>query len=206
MVEQLQASDQWSYYQAKGIKATVLEMEGDLLTRLGRAGPVPPGTSTGENAARYRQEQEAIKAKAADETRASQRHLEQHEILSRSVTLLQVSIAVIAISVLTRRRHFLWLSVALGGARRLFHGGRADLSPAFGGSIIAGRRRVIGHRGRIITRRGTLVIDRIGLGVHHLLRRRGVNDLLLRIIGLRFIDRRMLDGRGPGRWRSGRRR
>jgi len=36
MIEQIQASDQWSYYQAKGIKSAVLESKIDLLKTLGK--------------------------------------------------------------------------------------------------------------------------------------------------------------------------
>lgn len=122
MVEQLQASDQWSYYQAKGIKATILESERDLAARLGH--PLPPDASAGTTAARERAEQDTLKAKATAATDASRSHLERHEILSRAVTLFQVSIAVIAVSVLTRRRHFLGFAafLALAGGWFLVEG------------------------------------------------------------------------------------
>ncbi len=107
MIEQIQASDQWSYYQAKGIKGAIAETERDLLGQLGK--PMPPANDPDK----YKREQERIKAAADAKINESRLHLERHEILSRAVTLFQVSIAVIAISVLTRRRRFLLVSIAM---------------------------------------------------------------------------------------------
>jgi hypothetical protein len=114
MVEQLQASDQWGYYQAKGTRATIIETEQDLLRQFGK--PTQPSPQD----EKYRQEQAQIKADANAKTEASESHMDRHEILSRSVTLFQVSIAVIAVSVLTRRRHFLLLSVAMAALGGFF--------------------------------------------------------------------------------------
>lgn len=104
LIEQLKASDQWSYYQAKGIKASIAELK-----------------SNKEEAAaaleKYKKEQEEIKVEAQKAEAASKQHLEQHQIIAKSVTLFQIAIAISAIAVLTRKK-YLWLSsilIAIGG-------------------------------------------------------------------------------------------
>lgn len=106
MMEQIEASDQWGYYQAKGTKALVKESEQRILTQLGA-----PDAAAEQKIAKYREEQEAIKAEAAQKAALSRQHLARHEILSRAVTLFQVAIAITAITILTKRRRFLFVSV-----------------------------------------------------------------------------------------------
>ena len=108
MMDQMQASNQWSYYQAKSIKANVLSSKMELLTALGKeAEPKDVGKLAG-----YKKEQAAIQAGAEEKQNESRLHLHVHEIMARSVTLLQVAIAIGAISVLTRRRRFWFVSLA----------------------------------------------------------------------------------------------
>ncbi len=107
MIEQIEASDQWGYYQAKGIKAMVAESERDILRQLGKDAGKSPDPD------KYKKEQEDIQKDAQEKVEAAKRHLVQHEILSRAVTMFQVSIAVIAIAVLTKRRPFALLSAAM---------------------------------------------------------------------------------------------
>ncbi len=105
MLEQVRASDQWGYYQAKGIKALIVENQ------------TKPDA---EKLARYKQEEESIKAGAEKLSQASERHMEQHEITARAVTCFQVAIAMIAIVILTKRRRFLIFSIGLGIAGFVF--------------------------------------------------------------------------------------
>lgn len=114
---QAQASDQWAYYQAKGIKAVVFEAQKGLLT--GADKPVPADTE--KNIARYKDEQQEAKKKAEefeherDEKGKEADHLiHQHHYFAYSVALLQVAIALGAVAALTRKR-LAWLgSTALG--------------------------------------------------------------------------------------------
>jgi hypothetical protein len=110
MLEQIHASDQWNYYQAKGIKAAVLNSKIELSSALGH--PAPPKDS--EKAAEYKKEQEAIFEEAREKEKASQAHMRAHLIFARGVTLFQVAIAVSAISVLTKRRPFWYLGIFFG--------------------------------------------------------------------------------------------
>jgi hypothetical protein len=110
MLDQIRSSDQWNYYQAKGIKASLLVTKTELLSSLGK-------TVDEKDLAKlegYKKEQETIKEEAEEKQRASEAHLQQHTILSRSVTMFQVGIAVGAISVLTKRKSFWFASMVFG--------------------------------------------------------------------------------------------
>ncbi|MFC4233455.1 DUF4337 domain-containing protein [Parasediminibacterium paludis] len=105
VIEQIKASDQWSYFQAKGIKAEIMAMRVDL----GR------GDST--KIITYKTEQTAIAEKAAEHEKESALHAEKHKALSKAVTFFQIAIAISAIAILTRRKQlwFISLLLALGG-------------------------------------------------------------------------------------------
>lgn len=108
MISQIKASDSWSYYQAKGIKASILQNKMQILSELGKT--VSPKDE--EKVNDYKKEQDEISEKAKELEKESENHLKIHEIFARSVTLLQVAIAIAAITVLTRRKKFLFVSFA----------------------------------------------------------------------------------------------
>lgn len=110
MLDQMHASDQWGYYQSKGIKAAVLATRVDILKALGK----PADARDEEKLATYKREQDEISRRAEERERASEAHLARHAILARGVTLFQVAIAVAAIAALTRRRHFFAVGIAFG--------------------------------------------------------------------------------------------
>ena len=110
MLEQIHASDQWNYYQAKGIKAAVLTAKIELLSGLGKT----PDEKDRTKAADYKVEQEEISRSAKEKEAASQQHMHLHVIYARGVTLFQVAIAISAISVLTKRRTFWFVGIAFG--------------------------------------------------------------------------------------------
>ena len=93
VIEQIRASDQWAFYQAKGIKDEILSLSNS-----------PDKES---RSAKYKSDQAEIQKKAKESEDASHAHLERHEILARAVTLFQISIAISAIAILTKKR-FLW--------------------------------------------------------------------------------------------------
>lgn len=107
MIDQLAASDQWGYYQAKGVKSAVLSSKSELLQALGHA----PQGGDAEKLKRYDEEQNEIKRAAEEKQTAASLHLQSHSIFARSVTMFQVAIAVSAISVLVRRRLFWFISL-----------------------------------------------------------------------------------------------
>ena len=114
---QAQASDQWAYYQAKGIKAVVFEAQKGVLAAADKS--VSPDIE--KNIARYKDEQQEAKKKAEefeherDEKGKEADHLiHQHHYFAYSVAMLQVAIALGAVAALTRKR-WAWLgSTALG--------------------------------------------------------------------------------------------
>ena len=110
MLDQIRSSDQWNYYQAKGIKLNLLKTKNELLTALGK-------TADAKDLAKvekYEKQQEESMTEANEEQKKSEAHLRQHTVLSRSVTLFQVGIAVGAISVLTKRKSFWFASIIFG--------------------------------------------------------------------------------------------
>lgn len=105
LIAQMKSSDQWAYYQAKGIKSEIAASEGRVLASVGHQ-PVPDDDK--KKAERYTKEQEAIKQTAEEFQKESEEHLDKHMTLSRSVTIFQVSITLAAISVLMKKK-LLWL-------------------------------------------------------------------------------------------------
>jgi hypothetical protein len=114
---QAKASDQWSYYQAKGIKGAVAEASRTSFEAAGK--PTPDRFA--EKAARYEHEQSEIQAEAQklekerDEKTAEADHLlHSHHHFAVSVAFFQVAIALGAVAALTRNR-LVWLgSLAIG--------------------------------------------------------------------------------------------
>lgn len=115
LISQLQASDQWALYQAKGIKAGVLSDKIEVLAALGK--PVPPGDKSPE---KYAQEQKEIQDEARKLETERVEHLDHHVKLATAVTMFQICIAVSAISVLTQKRTFWWVSLVFGGVGVFF--------------------------------------------------------------------------------------
>jgi Domain of unknown function (DUF4337) len=107
MISQIEASDQWSYYQAKSIKASVLDAKMSL------AGT--PNESDQSKRDRYEKEQEEIKTEAEHKEAAAKSNFHRHEVFAGGVTMFQIAIATAAISALTKRRRF-WIVSLLFGA------------------------------------------------------------------------------------------
>ncbi len=97
LIQQIKASDQWSYYQAKGIKGEVASLK-----------PAKDSSAI----LKYKGEQKTIKENAEGFEKKSETLLEQHIVLARSVTLFQIAIAISAISILTRKK-ILWYAAIL---------------------------------------------------------------------------------------------
>jgi hypothetical protein len=121
---QSQASDQWAYYQAKGVKGAIQEAVRASWLAAGREPPV----SAEEKIARYEKEQEAIREKAVEiekereaKIRESEHLLHGHHRFANAVALFQVAIALGAVAALTRSR-LVWAgSIAVGaGGLALF--------------------------------------------------------------------------------------
>jgi hypothetical protein len=112
MMSQIQASDQWSYYQAKGIKASVLEAK----TTLAEAATEKDKAK----AAQYLEQQAEIKLEAEHKEAEATSNFQKHEAFARSVTMFQIAIAVAAISALTKKRRYWFVSLVFGLVGALF--------------------------------------------------------------------------------------
>lgn len=106
MMSQIQASDQWAYYQAKGIKAAVLDAKQTLSGS--------PNVSDREKVAKYSEEQIEIQKEARAKETEAKGNFHQHEVFAYAVTMFQISIAIAAISALTKRRRYWLVSLVLG--------------------------------------------------------------------------------------------
>jgi len=125
---QAQASDQWAYYQAKGVKAAVASSAAATLASTKRAA----ADSFASLATRYNKEQDTIAAVAHSleherdaRSRDADGLLARHEVYAFAVALLQVAIALGAVAALTRRRS-VWVFSAVVGV-----GGMLALALAF---------------------------------------------------------------------------
>jgi len=112
MMNQIESSDQWNYYQAKSIKASVLDAKMSL------AGA--PNESDQSKRDRYEKEQEQIKSEAERKEAAAKSNFHKHEVFARGVTMFQIAIAIAAISALTRKRHFWVVSLVFGALGCVF--------------------------------------------------------------------------------------
>ena len=110
ILAQMHASDQWAFYQAKGIKADMLSSTNHMLVIMGKT----PDTADVAKLKREKTEQQEIMTKAKEFQKESDKHVAKHEVYSRGVTIFQIAIAIGAISILTKRKS-LWI-VSLGFA------------------------------------------------------------------------------------------
>lgn len=108
---QAEASDQWAYYQAKGVKAAIQESTRESWLAAGKEAP----PDHAERARRYAAEQEAIGEAAREKererdarSREADHLLHQHHRFAGAVALFQVAIALGAVAALTRQR-LVWL-------------------------------------------------------------------------------------------------
>lgn len=104
MMEKVEASDQWAFFQAKSIKSGQLNTKNDILKALEKT----PSEKDVKKLEVYEQEMEKIKEKAEHAGHESKANFELHETYARGVTLFQIAITIAAISVLTKKKQF-WL-------------------------------------------------------------------------------------------------
>ena len=112
-IQKTSASNQWNYYQAKSNKQNLAELSITLTSG-------ETAEKYKQEVARYKQEKEQIKAdaekleaaaKEADKKSEAEMHV--HERWALATTLLQIAIALSAITLLTRKR---WLLVGVYGS------------------------------------------------------------------------------------------
>jgi hypothetical protein len=124
---QSQASDQWAYYQAKGVKESLAAYQGVILG----ATNATLAAKFNADAAGYKAEQGAIQsaareleAKVKESNERAETLLEHHHRFAIAVTLFQSAIALSAIAALTKRKA-LWtvgLAASVAGLALFVHG------------------------------------------------------------------------------------
>ena len=107
-IKKTEASNQWNFYQAKSSKQNLAELGSVIAAEERRAG-------YRDEVERYKKEKTEIKlaadkleAEAADWDKRSDSELHQHHRWAQATTALQISIALAAIALLTRRRWLVW--------------------------------------------------------------------------------------------------
>lgn len=115
ILSQAKASDQWAYYQAKGIKGSLAASQSEVLAT---QNPTLSAKLAGD-ADRYKAEQAAIQKQALEleatekeHNEKSDRLLERHHQFALAVTLFQIAIALGAIAALARRQLLWWVGLA----------------------------------------------------------------------------------------------
>ena len=116
---QAEASDQWAYYQAKGIKAATAEASRTSWLAIGKE----PPAEYAEKQKRYLEQQKEIDAKAREKekerdekSREADGLLHHHHGFANTVALFQVAIALGAVAALTKSRPVWAASLLLGMA------------------------------------------------------------------------------------------
>ena len=118
---QAQASDQWAFYQAKGIKASLAESERDQFSALGSADAKQAAALTAR-VERYDKERKEISntakdfEKKRDEARAaSDKAVEKSRELGLSTSMFQIAIALGGVTLVVKKR-WLWYVSLLAGS------------------------------------------------------------------------------------------
>src|SRR6267378_3599473 len=106
----IKANDDWNFYQAKSIKSSLL----DAKIYSAQLSEVEPRKSDLDKKAEYAREMPEIQATAKELEHLSREHLETHETYEGSATLFHIAIAIVAISVVAKRKEF-WFISMLGG-------------------------------------------------------------------------------------------
>jgi hypothetical protein len=112
ILRKAQASDQWNFYQAKSSKGHLMELAMDLV-------PADKRAPYQQQLAKYEQQKKQIRAKAEALDRESdvaneesERAIHPHDRLARSMTMVQIAIALASVTALTRKTWLFSLAAA----------------------------------------------------------------------------------------------
>lgn len=118
-IRKTEAANQWAYYQAKGEKQNLAELGAALMTN----NPAQEAKFQAD-ILKYKQEKQPIRANAERiekevlvDDESSEALMHQHHRWAQATTLIQISIGLAAVALLTRKRwlRFLSVGVAAGG-------------------------------------------------------------------------------------------
>jgi len=107
MIDQIDASNGWSLYQAKSMKLNVLESKMEMMQAMSQ--PAVPDDAA--RVTRYKAEQAEIKVDAETNQASGKDHRARAAKFAAGSTAAQIAIALTAISLLIKRPWFWWLSL-----------------------------------------------------------------------------------------------
>jgi hypothetical protein len=120
-IHKTEAANQWAYYQAKGEKENLAELGAQLSALTPNATDAQRRFAA--DADRYRQQKEPIRVKAEalekqvqQDDASAEQLLHGHHRWAQATTLIQISIALTAITLLTRSKWLLRTSLGVGAA------------------------------------------------------------------------------------------
>jgi hypothetical protein len=112
-IKKTEAANQWNFYQAKSTKQHMAELSAEIMTQPDKKQKYL------DSVERYKTEKQEIKTKAEalekeslDWDEQSEQQIHQHHRWAQATTSIQVSIALAAIALLTRRR---WMEFLMYG-------------------------------------------------------------------------------------------
>ncbi len=124
-IKKTEASNQWNYYQSKSTKQSLAELARDLSPEGQKAAYQAKAERYEKEKGDIKQVAEGLEAEAREWDHRSDEQLHQHHRWAQATTALQVSIALAAIALLTRKK---WLEMAMFGAGAV--GGLVGLAAA----------------------------------------------------------------------------
>jgi hypothetical protein len=113
ILKQAEASDQWSFYQAKSTKRHIAEAVADLTTNAEiKSKYVSEQAKQAREMVEVQRKATSLQKESNRLNEASEAKLKPHERFALALTFIQIGIALAAITVLTKKRWLLWGSVA----------------------------------------------------------------------------------------------
>ncbi|MEJ6002254.1 DUF4337 domain-containing protein [Paucibacter soli] len=111
-IKKTEASNQWNYYQAKSSKQNLAELAAVLVSEDKRAKYLDEIERYKKEKAEIKDKAEALEKESAEFDHRSAEQMHQHHRWAQATTALQISIALAAIALLTKRR---WMEAATIG-------------------------------------------------------------------------------------------
>lgn len=114
-IKKTEASNQWNYYQAKSTKQSLAEFARDLAPEANRSTYQDKIQRYDKEKAEIQLVAQALEKEATDWDQRSDAQLHQHHRWAQATTVLQVSIALAAMALLTRKKWLEWGMFGLAG-------------------------------------------------------------------------------------------
>lgn len=126
-IKKTEAADQWNYYQAKGSKQNLSELGLELAPESRKAFFAAEVKRYGTEKSAIKLAAEALEKESKSFDEQSEAQLHQHHRWAQATTVVQISIALAAIAILTKRRWLEFVVLGMGatgivlGALAFFH-------------------------------------------------------------------------------------